>query len=329
MISPFYRTDMPSLLQHRAAITSLDIGARGEIKNDLDALAPFVNVVGFEPDEEACRTLNARYSPSGKWRAVRFIPAALGRHHADETLHITHAGGTSSIYRPLPDAGEIYSRGDYYLVKKEIPLRVSPLDEVLVAHDVSGADHIKVDVEGYELEVLAGATNTLQQVSALRIEVSFTAMREGQPLYYELGAFLDDAGFAPFEFMELHHWRNFSKTKYPVRSCGPIAFSKGQMIHGDLLFYRKPETLNFSSDEAIQRVVRYGLIALCHGHVDHGAMLFQRPEVTQWIGDNGMPPEILREELRKVSENFYASYRRAKLREFARKLRGLISRRSR
>lgn len=329
MKSLFNRTNVLRLLQDRVAITALDIGARGEIKSDLDALATCVDMVGFEPDVEACHALNTRYLNHGKWKSVRFIPEALGRVHADETLHITHAGGTSSIYQPLPNAGRIYSRSDYYSVKERVPLRVSPLDDVLVAHDVPGADHIKLDVEGYELEVLAGAKDTLQKTSALRIEVSFTPMREGQPLYYELGAFLDEAGFAPFEFMELHHWRNSTKVKYPTRSKGTIAFSKGQMIHGDLLFYRKPETLGYSSEPEIHRTVKCALIALCYGHIDHAAMLFHMPEVRDWIGDNGMSLDTLEGELRMVSKNLHASYRRAKIRKLAKELRGLFPRASR
>ena len=328
MKSPFDHTELLSLLQGRAAITSLDIGARGEIKNDLDALAPFVNVVGFEPDEQVCLSLNARDWSATRWRSVRFISAALGRDHAEETLYSTYAGGTSSLYRPLPDAGQIYSRSDYYHLKEGVPLCVSPLDEVLAAHGVPTADHIKLDVEGYELEVLAGARNTLPQVTVLRIEVSFVPMRERQPLYYDLGAFLDEAGFAPFEFVELHHWRNSTKVKYPERSEGAIPFSKGQMIHGDLLFYRKAETLDFSSDHGVQRAVRYGLIALCYGHVDHCAMLFKRPEVLQWINDNGITRSILEGELSRVSKNLYKAYRRAKLKELARVLRGLATRAS-
>lgn len=307
-----------------SAITSLDIGARGKIKSDLKDLAPYIDIIGFEPDEEACGELNARYSSPGKWKSVRFIPTALGGRAKEETLFVTRAGGTSSIYPPLPNAGESFSRGDYYIIKEAISLRVYPLDEVLEAHDLPSPDHVKLDVEGYELEVLAGAVEALKHVSAIRAEISFTAMREGQPLYYELGSFLDQAGFTPFEFMELHHWRNSSKIKYPARTRGPIPFSKGQMIHGDLLFYRKPETLDLSSEEKIQRAVRYCMIALCHGHLDHAALLFQKPEICHFISDRGMPPKVLEDELNTISKNLFSSYRKKEIRTLAHNLRGLF-----
>ena len=54
---------------------------------------------------------------------------------------------------------------------------------------------LKIDTQGYELEVLKGALRLLERVVGLQIELSFTALYEGQPLYRSVLDWLSDRGF--------------------------------------------------------------------------------------------------------------------------------------
>ncbi len=59
---------------------------------------------------------------------------------------------------------------------------VVTLDEVAEGHDLSGPYLVKLDVQGYELDVLAGAEAVLGQTAALIAEVSLWADRKGKGL---------------------------------------------------------------------------------------------------------------------------------------------------
>ncbi len=54
---------------------------------------------------------------------------------------------------------------------------------------------MKVDVQGFELDVLAGAETTLQRVDVLIVETSMVELYERQPLFHEVYEFLRARGF--------------------------------------------------------------------------------------------------------------------------------------
>ena len=54
---------------------------------------------------------------------------------------------------------------------------------------------LKIDVQGFELEVLKGATGLLPEIDAVSVEASDVELYEGQALLGEIERFLDEAGF--------------------------------------------------------------------------------------------------------------------------------------
>ena len=55
---------------------------------------------------------------------------------------------------------------------------------------------IKIDTQGYEMEVLKGAESTLRLASGIKVEVSIAPLYEGQPDYLSLIEFIRSAGFS-------------------------------------------------------------------------------------------------------------------------------------
>jgi FkbM family methyltransferase len=70
----------------------------------------------------------------------------------------------------------------------------STIDQ-LVESDPRLVDLIKLDVQGYELEVLRGALGTLKRTRSALLEVSLIPINEGVPLIAEVVSFMDDLGF--------------------------------------------------------------------------------------------------------------------------------------
>jgi hypothetical protein len=80
---------------------------------------------------------------------------------------------------------------------------------------------LKIDVQGFELEVLKGATDLLPQIDSIYVEASFVELYEGQALHEEIAQFLTAAGFRLEGRYNTH-------------------FHQGQPVQADLLFRRTP-----------------------------------------------------------------------------------------
>ena len=86
--------------------------------------------------------------------------------------------------------------------KGGFPMRT--IDDV-VEHDLQGRvpDFLKMDVQGYELAVLKGATQSLPSVQVVLAEVNFLEIYEGVPLLAEFISWMHDRGWAAYDICGL------------------------------------------------------------------------------------------------------------------------------
>jgi len=106
------------------------------------------------------------------------------------TLYRPEVGTTGSSLLP-----ELTSFG-----KQAITLSMDTLDSVLEGTVLSASLLMKLDVQGFELEILKGGRRTLGLSEVVILETSLLPYNAGAPLFAEVVAFMDDAGFAVFDF---------------------------------------------------------------------------------------------------------------------------------
>lgn len=80
--------------------------------------------------------------------------------------------------------------------------RLRRLDSVLPTIKAPGL--LKIDTQGYELEVLKGAERLLDRIDAILLEVALIEINEGAPLIDEILPFLRNIGFVTYDFLEIH-----------------------------------------------------------------------------------------------------------------------------
>jgi FkbM family methyltransferase len=85
--------------------------------------------------------------------------------------------------------------------------RMETLDNVLANAGIASPDFLKLDVQGFELEVLKGAPNALAAAEAVLLEVSTLAQYEGAPLFHEVVAFMHSHGYHVYDVCTLMRQR--------------------------------------------------------------------------------------------------------------------------
>jgi FkbM family methyltransferase len=82
--------------------------------------------------------------------------------------------------------------------------RMQTIDAVLRTHiGLKAPDFLKLDVQGYELEVLKGARDAISQVSVILAEVNLIDIHKGAPLLDEFILFLRDRAFVTYDICGL------------------------------------------------------------------------------------------------------------------------------
>lgn len=176
----------------------LDVGANvGQHGAMLRAWGYRGRIVSFEPQEGAHGALERRAAADPGWQVAPRM--ALGASHGEIEIEVSAEPDMSSV---LPQAGLLrqVSPSSAVVRKETVPLR--RLDDVagpFLAPD--DRVFLKVDTQGYEAQVLAGAERLLDRLAGIQLEMSLVPLYEGER---DFRAMLDDlaaAGFQPYLFL--------------------------------------------------------------------------------------------------------------------------------
>lgn len=167
----------------------IDVGAyRGDFARDCLRVWPEARITCFEPQphmQAALRALDGQHPGQ-----IAVYDCLLGA--ADgEAVPLHQAETASSVL-----AEHVANHPSI-----ERPLRT--LDGLRGALAFGPGDLLKLDVQGYELEVLKGAQETLGEVQAIVAEVNLLDIHKEVPLLPELVAWLDARGFVPYDLCGL------------------------------------------------------------------------------------------------------------------------------
>lgn len=78
--------------------------------------------------------------------------------------------------------------------KEKREISALPLDKVVDMQSVSFPRLLKIDVQGFELQVLMGCESVLNKFAYIYVECSFIELYDGQALCHEVILFLQERG---------------------------------------------------------------------------------------------------------------------------------------
>ncbi len=205
------------LFAHHGIDLVLDVGANtGGYALELRRTGYRGRIVSFEPLSSAFARLEARAARDPQWEAVH---AGLGREPGRQRLHVAQNSESSSLLEMLPRHVAAYPKAAYVGTEEVI---IDRLDDVFARYYRPGENaYLKIDTQGYERHVLEGAQASLKAITGIQLELSLVPLYEGEPLFVDLVAYLEERG-------------------YVLMSFEPVIEdpSTGQLLQIDSLFFR-------------------------------------------------------------------------------------------
>jgi FkbM family methyltransferase len=185
----------------------IDVGCRWGFADNFLKYLDDVNLLGFDPDEAECKRLKDDFTSRTGSNSLKLFPYALGDEVGTKTLYITKDPGSSSLFLPRIDL-----HADHPTMRNaQSPISTAEVwttrfDNIVEVTGCTQPDFIKLDTQGYELNILKGFGEYLPKARALKIEVEFNEMYEGQPLFANVDHFMRQNGFVLWKLQNLVHY---------------------------------------------------------------------------------------------------------------------------
>jgi FkbM family methyltransferase len=163
----------------------VDIGAYvGDWSRMVRPIFPNVPVVMIDcnPENEAALQMTAQ-----QIGAARSFITLLGP-DTREKVRLFQNGTGTSVLKELTT-----------FPTKQLEVPMTMLDTLLEPQDLKSPLLLKLDVQGFELDVLRGAPRTLSAAELVILEMSALPFNEGAPLVAEVVDFMASAGFVVFD----------------------------------------------------------------------------------------------------------------------------------
>ncbi|NNT71051.1 FkbM family methyltransferase [Flavobacterium sp. IMCC34852] len=133
---------------------------------------------------------------------------ALGNELGTIKFNQNEFGHISSILE-ISDENIHYPKGNGL---DQIDVQIKTLDSFSFSQKANkGIALLKLDVQGYELEVLKGGENTLQHIDYILLEANLEQLYVNQPSFTEVNSYLNSKGF---ELSDMLDFNLGSKNKY-------------------------------------------------------------------------------------------------------------------
>ena len=177
-----------------AVRTVLDVGANvGQFSRAAAQCFPGVAVHAFEPltvCQPALRKVSERFPQ------IQIHPVALGEQAGEVAMNENEYPDSSSLLTMTERHKELWPKTRN---EKRVTVPMQTLDG-LREQLGPGPHFLKMDVQGYEMNVLRGAEETLKATSVVFTEVLFDQFYEGQADFSAMLEFMRDRGFRFVEF---------------------------------------------------------------------------------------------------------------------------------
>jgi FkbM family methyltransferase len=206
-------------MEHRSVLQNLncdyivDVGAnRGQFALIARKVFPKARIHSFEPLEEPIKIFKNIFRND---QSVTLYPYAIGRERTTTIIHVTRDDDSSSLLTVTSMQSSIFPGATEVEARQ---VAVFSLSQLLDAETIPPASLLKIDVQGFELDVIRGSEDIINKFSHLYIECSFVELYKDQALAHQIISWLEQRDFILSGVHNMYYERN------------------GTAIQGDFLF---------------------------------------------------------------------------------------------
>jgi FkbM family methyltransferase len=203
-LAPYKEIEDPSedsLAAHLATVLArwqincvLDVGAnQGQTGRLLRRLGYRGRIVSFEPVKRNFEVLAQQCLTDPNWRCHQL---ALGARDGEQVINLTHHSVFDSFLRPTEYSIKQFG-GDSEVINSEtvVVRRLETVIDSCLDSLPTPRVFLKLDTQGYDLEVLAGAGRGLAYTMGLQVELSVKPVYEGMVNYLDAIPRINALGF--------------------------------------------------------------------------------------------------------------------------------------
>ena len=167
--------------------TIIDVGSnKGQFIMLMEQIFPNKIIYSFEPIFEVLEKQKKFFNYK---KNIFFYNFALGSVPSTKEFFITKRIDSSSFFKIN------ITKNKNYEIQTKKNVQIKTLDEVMANKEIIKPILVKIDTQGYELEVLKGSERTLSNIDYLLIEVSENEMYINQPKSDEIIEYLQNINF--------------------------------------------------------------------------------------------------------------------------------------
>lgn len=185
-----WKGNIVKLMNSRGVDLVLDVGSNiGQYGKDIRKLGYAGKIVSFEPLKEPFNALRKASENDDKWEIFNY---ALGDVSGTSSINVA-ANSMSSSILPMRELHEQSAPESKYIASEEIQIR--RLDDLMDKFSTHKQIYLKLDVQGYEQNVLNGLRRNLKNITGIQTEMSLVELYDGELTFFEYSKKLLDEGF--------------------------------------------------------------------------------------------------------------------------------------
>lgn len=130
----------------------VDIGASGGVAKEWKEFEPYLQIVGFEPDEREYANLSRKNKSS---KNVTYLNTLVHKEYNPRAkFNLYKVQQLSSIFSPNVKVLSKFGKTDAWAVAQSAEVKVDSLDNQFRINNIDDVDFIKLDTQGSEGNVL-------------------------------------------------------------------------------------------------------------------------------------------------------------------------------
>ena len=178
------------VLKKKDFLTIIDIGAnRGQFSLAAKKFNPKAKIISFEPLSQPAKIFRKIFHGDP---LVVLHESAIGPLKAEATIHISSKDDSSSLLAISPLQSDIFP-GTQEVATSIVD--IGPLDNFIDGKIIVGPALLKLDVQGYEYEALAGCETLLSNFDYVYCECSFLELYEKQKMASDVISWMASKNF--------------------------------------------------------------------------------------------------------------------------------------